>query len=119
MTRYLQNEGGRIGTRLWRCLAVMLFSLLGSCGPSKVATSPKEVAEPREVQRVPVTSTNLQSVGYDEELRILTIEFRNGSIYAYADVPADVHAELMRAKSHGKYFHGRIRDAGYATHRLK
>jgi hypothetical protein len=100
------------------CLPLTAVVFLSSCGPSDVATAPKETEKPRELQRVPVTSSNLQSVGYDEESRILTIEFRNGSVYEYEGVPPDVYSELMSAKSHGKYFHRQIRDAGYATHRV-
>lgn len=66
-----------------------------------------------------MTSSHLKSVGYDEESRILTIEFRDGAIYEYAGVLPEVHAELMNAESHGKYFHRHIRNAEFAMRRVK
>lgn len=118
MAKLKQQRGGRNCGRLLLCLALTSIPLLSSCGPSEVGKPPSEVAKPREVPHVPVTSTNLQSVGYDASARILTIEFRNGSIYEFAGVPPEVHAELMEAKSHGKYFHSRIRNAGFTTNRV-
>lgn len=115
MTRRRQRSGGR----LLLCWALMSPLLLASCGTREVPDPPSEVGGLREVQRVPVKSSNLQSVGYDVASRTLTIEFRSGSIYEFEEVPPEVHTELMNAESHGKYFHRRIRDAGYTAHRLK
>ncbi|NUL44592.1 KTSC domain-containing protein [Cellulosimicrobium funkei] len=61
--------------------------------------------------REPVTSSNLSSVGYDEVSQTLEVEFTNGSIYQYFDVPASEHIELMRSESVGAYFSVNIRSA--------
>jgi hypothetical protein len=55
------------------------------------------------VIRKPVVSTNVESVGYDESSRTLEIEFHDGSIYQYFDVPRNVFQELMTAASIGAY----------------
>ncbi len=60
--------------------------------------------------RVPVDSSNLKSVGFDEKARVLEIEFHHGGIYHYHDVPAETHAALMKAESKGKYFQSHIRN---------
>ena len=60
--------------------------------------------------RQPVTSRNLRSVGYDQASRTLEIEFNSGAIYQYDGVPDAVHGGLMRASSHGSYFHQNIKD---------
>ncbi len=57
-----------------------------------------------------VNSRSLQSVGYDPRPGILEIEFTNGSVYQYLDVPDTVYQELMAAPSHGTYFREQIRD---------
>lgn len=62
------------------------------------------------MDRTPVSSSNLSSVGYDEENHILEIEFNGGRIYQYFDVPPRIHEGLMSASSHGKYFHRNIKD---------
>ncbi|MGH7511214.1 MAG: KTSC domain-containing protein [Gemmatimonadales bacterium] len=50
-----------------------------------------------------VESQIIKSVGYDRHTATLEVEFRNGWIYEYDDVPQRVHADLMAAPSHGKY----------------
>lgn len=60
-----------------------------------------------------VASEALRSVGYDPDQRILEIEFASGEVYAYFDVPPELHVGLMTAASHGGYFAAHIRDAGF------
>ncbi|CAI0696705.1 MULTISPECIES: KTSC domain-containing protein [Serratia] len=55
------------------------------------------------MDRESVTSSNISSIGYDAESQTLEIEFLNGAIYQYFDVPEQVHAELMRADSVGAF----------------
>ena len=62
------------------------------------------------VPRHPVTSSQIKSVGYQYVMNMLVIEFTNGSIYTYDDVPYDIYETLIGSKSLGTYFHKRIRD---------
>jgi len=56
-------------------------------------------------------SSTLSSVGYDRRNRMLEIEFRNGHVYQYLDVPKGVYDGLCLAHSKGRYFNDRIRDS--------
>jgi hypothetical protein len=60
--------------------------------------------------RQAVTSGTIQSVGYSPLSGTLEIEFTNGSLYQYSDVPESVYRELMTASSHGTYFNEHIRE---------
>ena len=62
------------------------------------------------MQRVPVNSSNLVSVGYDAPSKTLEIEFKQHRIYQYSQVPQSIHTGLMHAKSHGKYFAANIKN---------
>lgn len=62
------------------------------------------------MQRTPVTSSNVVSVGYDAKYLILEIEFQSGSVYQYFDVPEFEFQSLMQADSHGKYLNANIKD---------
>ncbi|WP_235505276.1 KTSC domain-containing protein [Acidovorax sp. Leaf160] len=62
---------------------------------------------------VPVSSSNLTSVGYDAASSTLRIAFLNGGIYEYFGVPSSVHAGLMSASSHGSYFDTHIKKGPY------
>lgn len=61
------------------------------------------------IQRTPVTSASLASVGYDEQQRVLEIEFRNGGIYRYSGVTKEFFAQFMSANSKGRFFALKIR----------
>lgn len=54
------------------------------------------------MDRFIVDSTLIYSVGYGAG--ILEVEFRDGGLYEYWDVPAEVFHELTVAKSVGTYF---------------
>jgi hypothetical protein len=56
------------------------------------------------MKRVPVKSSNILSIGYDEENQLLEIEFNTHRVYRYSSVPPHVYAGLMQSESHGKYF---------------
>lgn len=62
------------------------------------------------MQRRPVNSSNIASVGFDPDRNVLEIEFKSGGIYQYLDVPQIVFNNLERASSVGRYFSEHIRD---------
>ncbi|WP_457174099.1 KTSC domain-containing protein [Pantoea agglomerans] len=62
------------------------------------------------MNRQPVSSSNLHSVGYDASVSILEIAFHNGGIYQYTGVPASIHQGLLSAPSKGQYFHLHIKN---------
>jgi hypothetical protein len=73
------------------------------------------------MKMVPVSSSNIAAIGYDETRRELAVEFKSGARYHYDGVPAEKHSGLMSADSHGQYFAAHIkphhpsRKAGGAT----
>lgn len=71
------------------------------------------------MQRVPVVSSDLASVGYDANSQTLEIEFRTGAVYEYRPVAPALHAELMSAPSLGRFFNQRIRNAGFVCTKLR
>jgi hypothetical protein len=62
------------------------------------------------MKREPVESSNIRSVGYDASIERLEIEFANGNVYQYHNVPQQEYDEFMRANSQGRYFALHIRD---------
>ena len=63
------------------------------------------------MERTSVSSSNLNSVGYDEQSMTLEVEFKDGTLYQYFDVPTAVHQELLGAGSVGQYFAQNIRNS--------
>ena len=62
------------------------------------------------MQRVPVKSTSIKSIGYDEKEKILEIEFHTNFVYQYFDVPVEVYEALVKAESKGKYYNINIKN---------
>jgi XTP/dITP diphosphohydrolase len=60
------------------------------------------------VQRIPVESTDIVSIGYDAKTRVLEIEFKEDRIYQYTDVAPDVYERFMHADSYGEFFFAHI-----------
>jgi hypothetical protein len=70
------------------------------------------------VEREPVESRSIRSVGFDPLESILEVEFvESGHVYAYYDVPLSVYRDLLEAESLGQYFNEHIKDV-YACERL-
>ncbi|HYX22693.1 MAG TPA: KTSC domain-containing protein [Thermoanaerobaculia bacterium] len=62
------------------------------------------------MRRLPVASSAISSVGYDERSSVLEVEFRSGTVYDYFDVPPKVWKALLGAPSKGRFVTRRIRD---------
>lgn len=56
------------------------------------------------MKRTPVESSSLASVGYDAATRTLEVEFHDGDVYQYFNVPPVVYRDLIHAPSIGQYF---------------
>lgn len=99
----------------WLLLAIVAGVGLSCDGPVSEQPIGAAPAASREhaIERTPVRSSALRSVGYDQERRGLEIEFTSGAVYQYFDVPAEVYRGLMAAESHGRYFHQHVRDKSY------
>lgn len=63
------------------------------------------------MEKQPVSSSNLAAVGYDQGSETLEIEFNNGRVYQYYNVPAFVYESLLAAPSLGVYFNAEIKNA--------
>ncbi len=61
------------------------------------------------MERQRVDSSSVRSVGYDGESHTLEVEFRNGGVYDYLDVPEAEARRLRRADSLGRYLNTRIK----------
>ncbi|HEX8762555.1 MAG TPA: non-canonical purine NTP pyrophosphatase [Candidatus Saccharimonadales bacterium] len=53
--------------------------------------------------RIPVDSSDVISIGYDTADRLLEVEFHGGRVYRYRNVEPEIHAQFMKADSHGQF----------------
>ena len=76
------------------------------------ATAQFAIANPAVVSRIPheaITSTAIRSVGYSKHRHILEIEFVNGAVYRYLQVPLSVYRDLIAADSKARYYDRNIK----------
>jgi len=55
------------------------------------------------MERTPLASSSVASVGYDDATRVLEIEFKSGRIYQFEEVPRGVFDWLLRTPNKGSY----------------
>ena len=63
------------------------------------------------VREVPVVSSNIKTVLYHPEYRLLQLRFHDRSVYWYFKVPPQIHRGLMEADSKGQFGHAHIYSA--------
>ena len=61
------------------------------------------------INRQPVVSSNVASIGYSRRLHALEVEFTRGAIYRFLDVPRAAYRELMASDSKGHFIAERLR----------
>jgi len=61
-----------------------------------------------------VKSSHIKAAWYDPDSNTLFVQFRNGDVYKYAEVPEEVWQNFLLADSLGKYMHRHIK--GKFTH---
>ena len=57
-----------------------------------------------------VESSMISSFGFDSSTSTLEVEFKNGAIWQYFDVPESTFYEMQSAGSCGKFFNANIKD---------
>jgi hypothetical protein len=61
------------------------------------------------IERQPVVSSDVASIGYDSATQTLEIEFKATGVYRYFSVPADIYESLLATPSPGKFFLANIK----------
>ena len=92
--------------------------------PSLTSFASKERERARKaldsrMQRVPVESSSIASIGYAPKERVLELEFRqSGEVYQYFDVPSEEYTAFLAADSKGTYVNQQLKPRGYRSQRL-
>ena len=61
------------------------------------------------MQRISVNSSNIRSIGYDRSSDLLEVEFVDGGVYQYFNVPEHLYGQFVGASSHGQFLNDYIR----------
>jgi len=88
----------------WVSWILIVISTDTWAGPSP---TPSHITS--RIRRQSVQSTAIAKVGYSKRRHILEIEFVNGAVYRYLDVPLLVYRELMSAQSKARFYDSNIK----------
>lgn len=65
-----------------------------------------------------VVSSEIEWIGYEPKREMLQVEFIEGRIYQYDQVPERVYRSFLAASSHGQFFESQIKNH-YPTRRVR
>ena len=92
-----------------RRIALVSCILIVISGDTWAEPSPTPNHITSRIPREPVQSTAIAKLGYSKRRHILEIEFVNGAVYRYFDVPLSVYHDLMSAESKARFYDSNIK----------
>jgi hypothetical protein len=85
----------------------LLLLVLSACSNQSQETSSPTNSSGSSVQEIgtkgqliTIQSDNVQSAGYDASTLVMTVQFKNGALYEYYGVPADLWTSFVAAQPH-------------------
>jgi hypothetical protein len=88
-------------------LVSSILIVIGCNAWSEPSPTPHHITS--RIPRQSVQSTAIAKIGYSKRRHILEIEFVNGAVYRYFDVPVSMYRELMSAESRARFYDSNIR----------
>jgi KTSC domain len=96
-----------------RSQVLQIFLAFGIATVMVAVASAEPLPTPdRVVSRIPrqsVESTAIAKIGYSKRRHILEIEFVNGAVYRYLNVPSNLYRNLISAESKARFYDSNIR----------
>jgi KTSC domain len=101
----------RVGKKLaaMRRIALVFCISIAFVAVALAKPSPTPSHITSRIPRQSVQSTAIAKIGYSKRRHILEIEFVNGAVYRYLDIPLSVHRDLMSAESKARFYDSNIR----------
>src|SRR6266581_5548958 len=100
--------------RVW--IVIVMLTAVGElcCADPSESQSPQPIIS--HIPRQPVDSSAIAKVGYSKRRQILEIEFANGAIYRYLDVPSSMYRDLISAESKARIYDFNIKGKYRSVH---
>jgi KTSC domain len=87
--------------RTWFAAFVAMICVASAFSAEPAATPSRIVSH---IPRERIESSAIAKVGYSKRRHILEVEFLNGAVYRYLDVPPSVYRDLMSAQSKARFY---------------
>jgi hypothetical protein len=93
--------------RVWFAAFIATLNVTSPAYSAEPSPTPSHIIS--RIPRQPVQSTAIAKIGYSKRRHILEIEFVNGAVYSYVDVPVTVYRDLMSAESKAGFYDSNIK----------
>jgi hypothetical protein len=100
-------------------ILVLLYCVARSVTASPSEDNIRSNARDLVISHIPrerVASSAIASIGYSKRRHILEVEFLNGAIYRYLEVPPSIYRELISAGSKARYYDANIKGHYSSVH---
>ena len=93
--------------RVWLIVLIALLDALSPICRAEPSPTPNSITS--HIPRQEVHSSAIAKVGYSKRRHILEIEFVNGAVYRYVDVPLSMYRDLVSVESKARLYDFNIR----------
>src|SRR5881409_3525077 len=93
--------------RVWFAVFIATLIAIRSADCAEPSPTPSHIIS--RIPRQPVESTAIAKIGYSKRRHILEIEFVNGAVYRYLDVPVAVYRDLMWSESKARFYDSNLK----------
>ncbi|HEY4282545.1 MAG TPA: KTSC domain-containing protein [Chthoniobacterales bacterium] len=104
----------------WKRSAIFIaltVALTAIC-PFAISIAAEPAVIRSHIPHEPLASAAIATAGYSKRLHIMEIEFCNGAVYRYLDVPPAVYRDFISAESKARYYDWNIKGR-YRSLRLR
>src|SRR5881396_3438010 len=88
--------------RTWLAVFIATLIAIRSADCTEPSPTPSHIVS--RIARQPVESTAIAKIGYSKRRHILEIEFVNGAVYRYLDVPPAIYRGFMSPGSKAQFY---------------
>ena len=88
-------------------LSFCILSVVVAVAWAEPSPTPSHIVS--RIQRQPVESSAIAKIGYSKRRHILEIEFVNGAVYRYLDVPVRVYRGLLSSESKARFYDSNVK----------
>jgi hypothetical protein len=100
--------------RVW--IVIVMLTAVGAIHGADPPESHNSQPIVSHIPRESVHSTAIGKVGYSKRRHILEIEFANGAIYRYLDVPSSAYRDSISAESKARFYDFNIKGRYRSMH---
>ena len=93
--------------RVWFAAVIATLIVTPPAYSTEPSATPSHIIS--RIPRQPVESSAIAKIGYSKRRHILEIEFVNGAVYRYLDVPVTVYRGLMSSESKTRFYDSNVK----------